>query len=48
LAEIALQSCRVVDVINELWPLVGRLEARAADVSWIGTLSFSSGGRARP
>lgn len=30
LAEIARQSGRAVDAINELWPLVARLEARAA------------------
>ncbi|WP_211241096.1 helix-turn-helix transcriptional regulator [Pseudonocardia spinosispora] len=31
LADIARQSGRAVDAINELWPLVARLEARAAD-----------------
>jgi transcriptional regulator with XRE-family HTH domain len=31
LAEIARQSGRAVDAINELWPFVARLEARAAD-----------------
>jgi transcriptional regulator with XRE-family HTH domain len=31
LAEVARQSGRAVDAINELWPLVARLEARAAD-----------------
>lgn len=31
LAEIARQSGRAVDAINELWPLAARLEARAAD-----------------
>ncbi|GAA4875875.1 helix-turn-helix domain-containing protein [Saccharopolyspora cebuensis] len=30
LAEIARQSGRAVDAVNELWPLVARLEARAA------------------
>ncbi|HUQ54331.1 helix-turn-helix domain-containing protein [Lentzea sp.] len=31
LAEIARQSGRAVDAVNELWPLVARLEARAAE-----------------
>ncbi|WP_284745942.1 helix-turn-helix transcriptional regulator [Amycolatopsis sp. RTGN1] len=31
LAEIARQSGRVVEAVNELWPLAARLEARAAD-----------------
>ncbi|WP_245812306.1 helix-turn-helix domain-containing protein [Actinophytocola xinjiangensis] len=31
LAEIARQAGRAVDAVNELWPLVARLEARAAD-----------------
>jgi tetratricopeptide (TPR) repeat protein len=31
LAEIARQSGRVVEAVNELWPLVARLEARAAE-----------------
>ncbi|GAB2871358.1 hypothetical protein GCM10027200_83980 [Lentzea nigeriaca] len=31
LAEIARQSGRAVDAVNELWPLVTRLEARAAE-----------------
>lgn len=31
LAEIARQSGCVVDAVNELWPLVARLEARAAE-----------------
>lgn len=31
LAEIARQSGRAVDAVNELWPLVARLEARATE-----------------
>jgi transcriptional regulator with XRE-family HTH domain len=31
LAEIARQAGRAVDAVNELWPLVARLEARAAE-----------------
>ncbi|MEU5853056.1 helix-turn-helix transcriptional regulator [Saccharopolyspora shandongensis] len=31
LAEIARQSGRAVDAVNELWPMVARLEARAAE-----------------
>lgn len=31
LAEIARQSGRAVDAVNELWPLVARLEARSAE-----------------
>ncbi|MBE8519375.1 helix-turn-helix transcriptional regulator [Amycolatopsis sp. H6(2020)] len=31
LAEVARQSGRAVEAVNELWPLVARLEARAAD-----------------
>ncbi|WP_249124408.1 helix-turn-helix domain-containing protein [Saccharopolyspora erythraea] len=31
LAEIARQSGRAVDAVNELWPLVARLEARAVE-----------------
>lgn len=31
LAEIARQSGRAVEAVNELWPLVARLEARAAE-----------------
>ena len=31
LAEIARQSGRVVEAVNELWPLAARLEARAAE-----------------
>lgn len=31
LAEIARQSGRAVDAVNELWPLVARLEARASE-----------------
>ena len=31
LAEIARQSGRAVDAVNELWPLLARLEARIAD-----------------
>jgi transcriptional regulator with XRE-family HTH domain len=31
LAEIARQAGRVVEAVNELWPLVARLEARAAE-----------------
>lgn len=31
LADIARQSGRAVDAVNELWPLVARLEARAAE-----------------
>ncbi|MGH4019375.1 MAG: helix-turn-helix domain-containing protein [Pseudonocardiaceae bacterium] len=31
LAEIARQSGRTVDAVNELWPLAARLEARAAE-----------------
>lgn len=31
LAEIARQNGRAVDAVNELWPLVARLEARAAE-----------------
>lgn len=31
LAEVARQSGRAVDAVNELWPLIARLEARAAE-----------------
>ncbi len=31
LAEIARQAGRAVDAVNELWPLIARLEARAAE-----------------
>jgi transcriptional regulator with XRE-family HTH domain len=31
LAEVARQAGRAVDAVNELWPLVARLEARAAE-----------------
>jgi len=31
LAEVARRSGRAVEAVNELWPLVARLEARAAD-----------------
>jgi transcriptional regulator with XRE-family HTH domain len=31
LAEIARQTGRAVDAVNELWPLIARLEARAAE-----------------
>ena len=46
LAEIATQSGRAVDAINELWPLVARLEARAAD-GFVDRESLSLLGRAR-
>src|SRR5204863_1423263 len=31
LAEIARRAGRAVDAVNELWPLIARLEARVAD-----------------
>jgi transcriptional regulator with XRE-family HTH domain len=46
LAEIARKSGRAVDAVNELWPLVARLEARAAD-GFVDRESLSLLGRAR-
>lgn len=46
LAEIARRSGRVVDAINELWPLVARLEALAAD-GFVERESLALLGRAR-
>jgi transcriptional regulator with XRE-family HTH domain len=46
LAEIVRQSGRAVDAINELWPLVARLEARAVD-GYVDRDSLGLLGRAR-
>ena len=46
LAEVARRSGRAADAVNELWPLVARLEARAAD-GFIDRDSLTLLGRAR-
>jgi transcriptional regulator with XRE-family HTH domain len=46
LADIALQAGRTADAINELWPLVARLEARAAD-GFVDRASLALVGKSR-
>lgn len=46
LADVARQAGRAVDAINELWPLVARLEARAAD-GFVDRISLALLGKAR-